>query len=152
MEGFIGQSMLLCHLTASLSSRRYPSYNGPWSAVDGSKRKVDANLAMSDIQDSPWIQLDLSIAHCIHIIKFYKQVMGWQSDGLMDDVKITIGETVSDLADESEKHLCAYYDGKPPGEEFTMTCTQRLYGRLIRVTTVGDAKRMSVREIEVFGW
>ncbi|XP_067947203.1 uncharacterized protein [Watersipora subatra] len=140
------------NVTASLITRLEEHRYGPENAISGNKEKTGLNLAISAIQQSPWFQLDLSIAHCIHIIKIYKQVMGWSTDNDLANLRIAVGETDDDMYDASHKYLCAYYDGKPPGEELTITCTQRLYGRLIRVTAVQLVNRLRLREIEVFGW
>ncbi|XP_067940625.1 uncharacterized protein [Watersipora subatra] len=140
-------------VTASISSQYYGDYEyGPHIAVDGNKGISWDNLAVSLIEHSPWIQLDFTIAHCIHSVKIYDQAMNDESDDYLANVRVTIGETESDLTEEGDNYLCAYNEGQPPGDEFTMNCTRRLYGRFVRVTAVSIGTRLIMRELEVFGW
>ncbi|XP_067949520.1 uncharacterized protein [Watersipora subatra] len=109
-------------------------------------------MAVSLKEYSPWIQLDLSIAHCIHSVKIYDQAFNYESDDDMANVRVTIGKSESDVTEEGDKYLCAYNEGQPPGDEFTMTCFEILYGRFVRVTLIGISNHLRLREMEIFGW
>ena len=74
------------------------------------------------------------------------------ADDILENVRVTIGESEDNVSGMEEQYLCGYIPGQPPGDAFTVTCTERMYGRFVRVTAVEINNAMSLRELEVYGW
>ena len=68
------------------------------------------------------------------------------------DPLITVGEEKAEVAntDLNSDVVCACYQGQPD-DIHRFDCTQRMYGRYVRVTILGDNAVLHVREIEVIG-
>ena len=73
-------------------------------------------------------------------------------DDLLANVAVTIGQSLEEVSSDSGSFLCAYLPGLPPTDEFTLTCTEIMYGRFIRVTAKEMNDVMRLREIKVYGW
>ena len=67
-------------------------------------------------------------------------------------MRITISESEVDLTSMKQRYLCGYIPGQPPGDEFTVTCTERMYGRFVRVTAVEINDALRLRELQIYGW
>ena len=66
--------------------------------------------------------------------------------------RITIGEDEAEVANTAldSDVLCAYYQGQPDNVH-RFNCTQRMYGRYVRVTSLATTY-LHVYEIEVIGF
>ena len=73
-------------------------------------------------------------------------------DDIVANVAVTIGQSVEEVSSDSGSFLCAYLAGLPPTDEFTMICTEIMYGRFIRVTAREINRVMPLREVKVYGW
>ena len=74
------------------------------------------------------------------------------TDDFLQNVRVTIGESEDNVSGMKQRYLCGYIPGQPPGDVFTVTCTERMYGRFVRVMAVEINNLMSLRELEVYGW
>ena len=74
------------------------------------------------------------------------------TDDLLQNVRVTIGESEDNVSSMKERYLCGYIPGQPPGDVFTVTCTERMYGRFVRVTAVEINEKLNIQELQVYGW
>ena len=74
------------------------------------------------------------------------------TDDYLQNVRVTIGESENNVSSMKEIYLCGYIPGQPPGDVFTVTCTERMYGRFVRVTAVEINEPLNIRELQVYGW
>ena len=66
---------------------------------------------------------------------------------------ITIGEEEAEVAntDVDSDVVCSYHPGRPDNIH-RFNCTQRMYGRYVRVTILGHIEFLNLYEIEVIGF
>ena len=74
------------------------------------------------------------------------------TDDYLQNVRVTIGESENNVSSMKEIYLCGYIPGQPPGDVFTVTCTERMYGRFVRVTAVEISESLNIQELQVYGW
>ena len=74
------------------------------------------------------------------------------TDDYLQNVRVTIGESENNVSSMKEIYLCGYIPGQPPGDVFTVTCTERMYGRFVRVTAVEINDALRLRELQIYGW
>ena len=74
------------------------------------------------------------------------------ADDRLQNVRVTIGESEDKVSGTENRYLCGYIPGQPPGDVFTVTCTERMYGRFVRVTAVEINEMLNIQELQVYGW
>ena len=74
------------------------------------------------------------------------------ADDRLQNVRVTIGESEDKVSGTENRYICGYIPGQPPGDAFTVTCTERMYGRFVRVTAVEINEPLNIRELQVYGW
>ena len=88
------------------------------------------------------------LKHSIPFILLY-----FNTGNRFQNILITIGETVADVAttNTNSPAVCAYHPGQPDDVE-RFNCSQRMYGRYVRVAKINFNNWLNLYEIEVIGF